>query len=117
MKRKKFLTGIKSRLLRTCAMIVAFWMAGHSDHAWSQKVVTPGYLFNSDPTCRELDGQFYLITTQDPFTVQFERPNEFYKGMYAYHVFTTTDFDHWTDHGSVVTGRDVNWNTGDALWD
>ena len=92
-------------------------MAGHSDHAWSQKVVTPGYLFNSDPTCRELNGQFYLITTQDPFTVQFERPNEFYKGMYAYHVFTTTDFDHWTDHGSVVTGRDVNWNTGDALWD
>ena len=24
--------------------------------------------------------------------MQFERPNKFYKGMYAYHVLTTTDF-------------------------
>jgi arabinoxylan arabinofuranohydrolase len=104
-------------VLHVSLMVGALWAAGHCDLAWCQKVVTPGYLFNSDPTCRELDGQFYLITSQDPFTVQFERPNEFYKGMYAYHVLTTTDFDNWTDHGSVVTGRDVTWNTGDALWD
>ena len=54
--------------------------------AWAQKLVTPGYLFNDDPTCRELNGKFYLFTTQDPFTVQFERENEFYKGMYAFHA-------------------------------
>jgi arabinoxylan arabinofuranohydrolase len=104
-------------VLHLSLMVAAFWAAGHCDLAWCQKLVTPGYLFNDDPTCRELNGQFYLITTQDPFTVQFERPNQFYKGMYAYHVLTTTDFDNWTDHGSVLTGRDVTWNTGEALWD
>ncbi len=83
----------------------------------AQKLVTPGYLFNSDPTCREIKGVFWLFTTQDPFTVEFERPNKFYKGMYAYHALSTTDFDHWVDHGSIITGRDVSWNTGHALWD
>src|SRR5258708_28879151 len=82
-----------------------------------QKLVTPGYLFNSDPTCRELDGQFYLFTTQDPFTVEFETDNRYFKGMYAYHALSTTDFDHWTDHGSILTSRDVSWNSGAGLWD
>ncbi len=85
--------------------------------AFSQKLVTPGYLFNSDPTCHEINGKFYLITTQDPFTTRLEVPNDFYKGMYAYRALTTEDFDHWVDHGSIITGRDVTWNTGFALWD
>jgi arabinoxylan arabinofuranohydrolase len=83
----------------------------------AQKLVTPGYLFNSDPTCREINNSFYLFTTQDPVSVVFERLNEFYKGMYAYHAFTTNDFDHWEDHGSILTARDIAWNRGDALWD
>lgn len=83
----------------------------------AQKLITPGYLFNSDPTCREIDGRFYLVATQDPFTVQFKRDNRFFRGMYAYHLYSTTDFDDWTDHGTVLTSRDVGWNAGDALWD
>jgi hypothetical protein len=55
-------------VLYVSLMVGALWVAGHSDLAWCQKVVTPGYLFNERPTCRELNGQFYLITTQDPFT-------------------------------------------------
>ena len=82
-----------------------------------QKLVTPGYLFNSDPTCREIDGKFYLFTTQDPFTTALQTDNKFYKGMYSFHALSTTDFDHWTDHGSILTSRDVTWNTGAALWD
>jgi arabinoxylan arabinofuranohydrolase len=85
--------------------------------ALAQKLITPGYLFNSDPTCRQIGDTFYLFTTQDPFTVQFQRPNTFYRGMYAYHAFSTQDFDHWVDHGSILTGRDVSWNAGSALWD
>ena len=85
--------------------------------AAAQKLITPGYLFNSDPTCRQIGNTFYLFTTQDPFTVEFQRDNTFYKGMYAFHEFTTTDFDHWVDHGSILTGRDVTWNAGGALWD
>ncbi|MFZ1942177.1 MAG: family 43 glycosylhydrolase [Acidobacteriaceae bacterium] len=83
----------------------------------AQKLITPGYLFNSDPTCGQIGDTFYLFTTQDPFTVEFIRENAFYKGMYAFHEFTTTDFDHWVDHGSILTSRDVTWNTGGALWD
>jgi arabinoxylan arabinofuranohydrolase len=85
--------------------------------ASAQKLITPGYLFNSDPTCRQIGDTFHLFTTQDPFTVEFQRDNSFFKGMYAYHAFTTTDFDHWVDHGSILTGRDVTWNAGQALWD
>ena len=83
----------------------------------AQKLITPGYLFNSDPICRQIGDTFYLFTTQDPFTVEFQRDNSFFKGMYAYHAFSTTDFDHWVDHGSILTGRDVSWNAGQALWD
>jgi hypothetical protein len=83
----------------------------------AQKLITPGYLFNSDPTCRQIGNTFYLFTTQDPVSVEFERDNSFFRGMYTYHAFTTTDFDHWVDHGSILTGRDVSWNAGQALWD
>lgn len=85
--------------------------------AFAAKLVTPGYLFNSDPTCREIDGRFYLFATQDPFTAAFLRPNDYFKGMYAFHAYSTTDFDNWVDHGSILTSRDVTWNGGAALWD
>ncbi len=90
-------------------------LVAHSSTA--QKLVTPGYLFNSDPTCREIDGRFYLFTTQDPFTTHLQTDNKYFKGMYAYHALSTTDFDRWVDHGSILTSRDVSWNTGGALWD
>src|SRR5258708_20670219 len=83
----------------------------------AQKLVTPGYLFNSDPTCREIDGQFYLFTTQDPFTALLQTDNKYFKGMYAYHALNTTVLDHGVDHGPILTSRDVSWNTGAALWD
>jgi arabinoxylan arabinofuranohydrolase len=101
-----------------CHMSCAAVLAGMlTTIAGAQKLITPGYLFNSDPTCRQIGDAFYLFTTQDPFTVEFQRDNAFYKGMYAYHEFTTTDFDHWVDHGSILTARDATWNTGGALWD
>jgi hypothetical protein len=107
---------IVSRIFGTC--LTMFCVAGALVlPAHGQKLVTPGYLFNSDPTCHELDGRFYLFTTQDPFTVQLETDNRYFKGMFAYHALSTTDFDHWTDHGSILTSRDVSWNSGAALWD
>jgi len=103
-------------MARTVTICTAICL-GLLANARAQKLVTPGYLFNDDPTCRELDGKFYLFTTQDPFTVQFEKENKFYKGMFAFRALTTTDFDNWTDHGSIVSERDVTWNIGQALWD
>lgn len=83
----------------------------------AQKIITPGYQFNSDPTCREINGQFYLFTTHDPFTVLFEKGNAFYKGMYDIHAYSTTDFDHWVDHGSLLNTHDAGWHKGNAVWD
>ena len=101
--------------MRSCFCVLAIVFTAIAANA--QKLVTPGYLFNSDPTCHQINGQFYLFTTQDPFTTQLILPNEFYKGMFAYHALSTSDFDHWVDHGSVLTGRDAAWNSGGALWD
>ena len=105
--------GALSSLLHSSLIVTAIL----TQSASAQKRITPGYLFNSDPTCRQIGDTFYLFTTQDPFTVEFQRDNSYFKGMYAYHAFTTTDFDHWVDHGSILTGRDVSWNAGQALWD
>ncbi len=85
--------------------------------AIAEKLITPGYLFNSDPTCRQIGDSLYVFTTQDPFTTVFMRGNDYFKGMFAFHAYSTKDFDHWVDHGSIVTGRDVSWNSGGALWD
>jgi len=98
-------------LIRILALFAAVFVTT------AAKLITPDYLFNSDPTCRQIGDTFYLFTTQDPFTVQFQRPNTFYRGMFAFHALTTQDFDRWVDHGSILTGRDVSWNAGAALWD
>ncbi len=84
---------------------------------YGQKLITPGYQFNSDPTCREINGRFYVFTTHDPFTVQFERANQKFKGMYDIHAYSTTDFDHWVDHGSILNTHDTGWHRGNAVWD
>jgi arabinoxylan arabinofuranohydrolase len=85
--------------------------------AMAQKLVTPGYQFNSDPSCREINGRFYLFTTHDPFTVQFEKPNPEFKGMYDIHAYSTADFDNWVDHGSLLNTHDAGWHKGNAVWD
>jgi len=96
------------------SLIAALFCA---QYAPGQKLISPGYEFNSDPTCRELDGRFYLFTTHDPFTVEFETDNNYWAGMYDYHAYSTTDFDHWVDHGSILSTHDLAWHAGTALWD
>ena len=59
-----------TRVARGVLVGIVFAMAGNLH---GQKSVTPGYLFNSDPTCREPNGNFCHFTTQDPFAVQAER--------------------------------------------
>jgi len=109
--------GVKGRPASRARLGGALLGAMLATSAKAQKLITPDYLLNSDPTCRQIDDTFYLFTTQDPFTVQFKRPNTFYRGMFAYHALSTKDFDNWVDHGSILTSRDASWNTGAALWD
>lgn len=79
--------------------------------------ITPGYQFNSDPTCREIDGRFYLFATQDPFTEQFRTFNEKFKGMFNYRAYSTVNFDDWVDHGVLLNSRSTDWHAGTAVWD
>jgi hypothetical protein len=110
------MSGPKCLLLGSLALSL-FAVHFCAPRAQPQKLITPGYQFNSDPTCRELNGRFYLFTTHDPFTVQFETDNNYWAGMYDYHAYSTTDFDHWVDHGSILSTHDLAWHAGTALWD
>ena len=103
--------------IRTGAILSLLAVVFCAANARGQKLISPGYQFNSDPTCRELNGRFYLFTTHDPFTVQFETDNAFFEGMYDFHAYSTTDFDHWVDHGSILSTHDLAWHAGTALWD
>lgn len=94
-------------------LAVVFWVA----NARGQKPISPGYQFNSGPACRELNGRFYLFTTHDPFTVQFETDNTFFAGTYDYRAYSTTDFDHWIDRWSILSTHDLAWHAGTGLWD
>lgn len=109
----------EKRKNRTLAMVLAAtcMLGSLLSVAWAQKLVTPGYLFNSDPSCHSINGKFYLFTTQDPVSAEFIMPNKFYKGMFDWHALSTTDFDHWVDHGSILTSQSVDWDGGMALWD
>jgi len=77
----------------------------------ASKLVTPGYLFNSDPPAGRSATRFYLFTTQDPFTVEFNRPNTFFRMVClprAHDAGTSI-----LDRPRVdLTGRDVSWNAG-----
>jgi arabinoxylan arabinofuranohydrolase len=41
-----------------------------------------------------------------------------YSSMDGYHVFSSNDLDHWTDHGEVLHSRDVLWGheEGGFMW-
>ncbi|MDX2024510.1 MAG: family 43 glycosylhydrolase [Deltaproteobacteria bacterium] len=84
---------------------------------WAQTLLTPGYQFNSDPTCRELNGRLYLFTTHDQSTVNFQGPEDFWHSMFDYHAYSTTDFKHWIDHGSALSIHDAAWATDLSVWD
>lgn len=82
-----------------------------------QQLITPGYLFNADPTCREINGRFYVFATHDQTSVNFQGPEDFWNNMYDYHAYSTADFKTWIDHGSVLSIHDADWAAGFSVWD
>ena len=80
-------------------------------------LITPGYLFNSDPTCRVIDGRFYVFAAHDQASEQFQGPEDYWNNIMDYRALSTTDFCHWVDHGSILNIHDARWATGQAVWD
>lgn len=64
--------------------------------------------FTADPTARVFNGKVYLFPSHD-----IRAPEEFKRKdwfcMEDYHVFSSSDLTEWTDHGVIVTQKNVNW--------
>ncbi len=101
---------MKKIILSLTVLLLTLEMAG-------QQLITPGYLFNADPTCREINGRFYVFTTHDQSTVNFQGPEDFWHNMFDYHAYSTTDFKSWIDHGSALSIHDAKWATDFSVWD
>lgn len=76
--------------------------------------------FTADPTARVFNGKVYLFPSHDimqPSPLpQGMRPNWFC--MEDYHVFSSDNFTEWTDHGVILTQKDVPWGNPDgySMW-
>lgn len=73
--------------------------------------------FSADPTARVFNGKIYVYPSHDIVAKPGQgRPNWFC--MEDYHVFSSSDFSNWTDHGIVVSQYNVKWvdSTGYNMW-
>lgn len=73
--------------------------------------------YTADPTARVFDGQVWLYPSHDILAT----PGKGRVGWFCmqdYHVFSSSDLTHWTDHGVIVTQDKVPWvNPGSySMW-
>ena len=72
--------------------------------------------FSADPTARVFNGRVYVYPSHD-----IPSPVEHLKEWFCmadYHVFSSDDLIHWTDHGVIVDQKDVPWGNpeGYSMW-
>jgi|GEM_PF-320535 len=74
-------------------------------------------LFSADPTARVFEGKIYLYPSHDIPTVNYNGEQPWFC-MSDYHVFSSEDLTHWTDHGNIVDQKDVPWGnpTANSMW-
>lgn len=81
-------------------------------------------LFTADPTARVFNDKVYLYPSHDivPPAVTPDGSNANIRKdwfcMADYHVFSSADLTHWTDHGVIVTQEQVPWGNpaGYSMW-
>ena len=73
--------------------------------------------FSADPSAHVFGGRLYLYPSHDIPTVNYQRDQPWFC-MSDYHVFSTDDLTHWTDHGNIVDQKDVPWGnpTANSMW-
>jgi arabinoxylan arabinofuranohydrolase len=84
--------------------------------ARADSVISPDYLFNSDPTLHTIGDRLWMFTSHDQTSENFIKGN-LWDEMYDYHAISTDDFRTWVDHGSIFSIHDVAWSKGNAVWD
>ncbi|HEX8376531.1 MAG TPA: family 43 glycosylhydrolase [Pedobacter sp.] len=84
---------------------------------FSQQLLTPGHLFNSDPTSHIINGRYWLFVCHDQSSAKFIGPEDYWHNIMDYHAYSTTDFINWSNHGSIFSIHDVPWVTDFSVWD
>ena len=64
--------------------------------------------FSADPSAHVFNGRLYLYPSHDIPTVKYQGEQPWFC-MSDYHVYSTDDLTHWTDHGNIVDQKDVPW--------
>ena len=72
--------------------------------------------FTADPTARVFNDRVYVYPSHDIPAPEGQRQDWFC--MADYHVFSSPDLSHWTDHGVIVTQNAVPWVRPDSysMW-
>ena len=70
-------------------------------------------IWSADPDVHVWDETVWMYTSQDHDPDEGERG---YENMDGYHAFSSTDLEHWTDHGEIFHSRDVDWGIGGGGW-
>jgi arabinoxylan arabinofuranohydrolase len=95
-------------------MITLFAVLQHAPAAFATNPLILDQ-FTADPTARVFEGRVYVYPSHDireppGYT---GRPNWFV--MEDYHVFSSANLTDWTDHGVILTQKDVPWAKPDAF--
>ncbi len=99
--------------MRSIALITLLQIATHL--AAQNPIITSQY--TADPTARVFNGKIYLYPSHDILaTPGHGRPGWFC--MEDYHVFSTSDLVHWSDHGVIVSQDKTPWVKPDSysMW-
>lgn len=74
--------------------------------------------FTADPTARVFEGKMYVYPSHDIPTPAEKPGRKDWFCMEDYHVFSSENLSEWTDHGVIVTQKQVPWVDGSSysMW-
>jgi hypothetical protein len=74
--------------------------------------------FTADPTARVFEGRVYVYPSHDIHEPPGYTGRKNWFVMEDYHVFSSENLTDWTDHGVILTQKDVPWAdaNGFAMW-
>ena len=89
-------------------MAVPLWMTAQNPIVRDQ--------FTADPTARVFNNKVYLYASHDITPPASQRQDWFC--MEDYHVFSSENLTEWTDHGMIISQKDVPWGNpeGYSMW-
>ena len=74
--------------------------------------------FSADPTARVFGDRVYVYPSHDITPSEHPDARQDWFCMADYHVYSSADLVHWTDHGMILDQKDVPWGnpTAYSMW-